>query len=69
MNPRRPDTHVQFRLPPEVGERLDERAQELGRSRAVTAKLLLTKQLHPPLYRAWMSELRANPARIRLPKA
>lgn len=69
MNRKRPDTHVQFRLPPEVGEKLDERAHELGRSRAVTAKILLTKQLHPPLYRAWMSELRSNPGRVRLPKS
>lgn len=64
----RPDTHVQFRLPPEVTAVLDEQAEALGRSRAVTAKLLLTKALRPSLYKEWMAELRANPERERLPK-
>jgi hypothetical protein len=64
----RPDTHVQFRLPHEVTDALDEQAASLGRSRAVTAKLLLTKLLAPSLYRSWMAELKANPERSRLPK-
>lgn len=64
----RPDTHVQFRLPHEVTDLLDEEAETLGRSRAVTAKLLLTKLLNPSLYREWMAELKANPERSRLPK-
>lgn len=62
------DTHVQFRLPEAVTDRLDDEAAKLGRSRAVTAKLLLTKLLNKSLYNEWMAEMRANPERSRLPK-
>ena len=62
----RPETHVQFRLPPGANEQLEAEARSTGRSRNITAKLLLIKALDPGTYKAMVADLAEHPGRKRL---
>lgn len=62
----RPETHVQFRLPPEANIALNAAADAAGRSRNITAKLMMVELLAPKTHAAMVADLREHPDRRRI---